>query len=223
MRDTRERILEAAEAVLVRKGADGARMHEIASAAGVNQALIHYYFGTKEDLRHLVLRRVVRRSVVPVARVWSVRDPVQVNIPRVVRACTEELRGRPGVPGFLLSALHRQPSLAGALLEAVGEDLEGVAPPGRQLVRRLAAELRRDLPSADVPTLSAVQLLTNLVALCLFPFVARPALQVGLGMGDDGFDRFLDRHVDQVAAFLLRGLDPGRSGDPYQGMWPMKR
>ncbi|MDQ3674069.1 MAG: TetR/AcrR family transcriptional regulator, partial [Gemmatimonadota bacterium] len=42
--ETQQRILEAARTVFVRRGTQGARMQEIAREAGVNQALLHYYF-----------------------------------------------------------------------------------------------------------------------------------------------------------------------------------
>ena len=42
--DTKTRILDAADAVFVRRGIDGARMQDIADHAGVNKALLHYYF-----------------------------------------------------------------------------------------------------------------------------------------------------------------------------------
>lgn len=214
MSDTPERILQAAEAVLVRKGIDGARTREIANAAGVNQALIHYYFGTKAELSRMVFRRVIRRAVVAVAPAWSAGDPLEVNVSRVVHACTETFRSQRGVPGFLLSTLHREPALANELMRCISEDREGTSPPGREAVGRLAAQLGRHGTRAGKPAVSAVQLLTNLLALCLFPFAARPALQAGLGMDDQGFDRFLDRHAQQVSAFILRGLDPDPSADP---------
>jgi TetR/AcrR family transcriptional regulator len=212
--DTPERILEAAEAVLVRKGVDGARTREIADAAGVNPALIHYYFGTKAELSRMVFRRVVRRSVAPVVRAWSVPDPLEVNVARSVRACTDAFRSHRDVPGFLLSTLHREPTLASELIHCLSVDREGTSPPGREAVGRLAAQLKRHGTHADGPAISAVQLLTNLLALCLFPFAVRPALQAGLGMGDEGFDRFLDRHVQQVSELILRGLDSSSSADP---------
>ena len=43
---TEEKILEAATNVFVSKGMDGARMQEIADEAGINKALLHYYFRT---------------------------------------------------------------------------------------------------------------------------------------------------------------------------------
>ncbi len=56
--ETRERILSAAKREFADRGFDGARMGAIAKNAKVNQALIHYYFKSKEKLYELVLRRL---------------------------------------------------------------------------------------------------------------------------------------------------------------------
>ena len=52
-------ILSAAEEVFAHKGYGGARTAEIAKAAGVNKALIHYYFTSKEQLYHEVMDRLL--------------------------------------------------------------------------------------------------------------------------------------------------------------------
>lgn len=59
-RDTRERILDAAENVFMACGFDGAAMRQITSDAGVNLAAGHYHFGSKEDLFKAVLYRRLR-------------------------------------------------------------------------------------------------------------------------------------------------------------------
>lgn len=48
--DTREAILAAALDVFAERGFDGASVRAIAAAAGVDPALVHHYFGTKEQL-----------------------------------------------------------------------------------------------------------------------------------------------------------------------------
>ena len=55
--DTESRILDGAHRVFVRAGTAGARTQEIAKEAGVNSALLHYYFRTKERLAEAVFRR----------------------------------------------------------------------------------------------------------------------------------------------------------------------
>lgn len=54
--DRRQQIVDAAAAVMGRQGYAGTSMKDIAAEAGVAQALIHYYFGTKEDLLAAVVR-----------------------------------------------------------------------------------------------------------------------------------------------------------------------
>jgi TetR/AcrR family transcriptional regulator len=56
-RDTEQRILDAAHAVFVRHGTAGARTQEIAKEAGVNSALLHYYFRTNDRLAGAVFQR----------------------------------------------------------------------------------------------------------------------------------------------------------------------
>lgn len=48
--DTREVILAAAREVFAQRGYDGASIRAIATSAGVDPALVHHYFGTKEQL-----------------------------------------------------------------------------------------------------------------------------------------------------------------------------
>ena len=48
-KQTEEKIFEAATEVFVEKGMDGARMQDIANHAGINKALLHYYFRTKDS------------------------------------------------------------------------------------------------------------------------------------------------------------------------------
>src|SRR5215470_668004 len=57
--DSKERILSCAEEVFARKGFAGARTHEIAERAGVNKAMIYYYFGSKEKLLRAVLEHIL--------------------------------------------------------------------------------------------------------------------------------------------------------------------
>jgi len=51
------RILDAAREVFVERGLDGARMQDIADKAGINKALLHYYFRNKEKLFELILKK----------------------------------------------------------------------------------------------------------------------------------------------------------------------
>lgn len=63
MADTKERLVDAAITVLVSDGLAGASARSIAAAAGVNQALVFYHFGTVDQLLSVACRQATERRV----------------------------------------------------------------------------------------------------------------------------------------------------------------
>ena len=60
-KQTEDKIFEAATDVFIEKGMDGARMQDIANHAGINKALLHYYFRTKDHLFDAVFAKLAQK------------------------------------------------------------------------------------------------------------------------------------------------------------------
>jgi AcrR family transcriptional regulator len=73
-------ILESAAEVFARKGYDGARVDELARAAGVNKATLYYQIGDKEALYHAVLERAFRRTAEEIECALSQSDDCEAQI-----------------------------------------------------------------------------------------------------------------------------------------------
>ena len=58
---TEKKILEAAKKVFIAKGMAGARMQDIADEAGINKALLHYYFRSKDKLFETIFAEIAQR------------------------------------------------------------------------------------------------------------------------------------------------------------------
>ena len=82
--ETEERILRAARTVFVRHGTAGARMQEIAEEAGVNQALLHYYFRSKDRLAQAVFRDVAGRMVPSIVAVLGSESSIEQKVEQFV-------------------------------------------------------------------------------------------------------------------------------------------
>lgn len=100
-------ILAAAEHVFARRGFHGARMAEIAAAAGLPKANLHYYFGTKDRLYRAVLEDIIRQWL-DTAGAWIVpeRGPAEA-IAGYVRAKLADARVRPGASRIFAGELLR--------------------------------------------------------------------------------------------------------------------
>ncbi len=90
----RERILDAAEAVFAEKGVDGARVEEIARSAGVNKALIYYYFEGKAQLLDAVMERVLAENLSVKQRTVEASGNDEELMPALMNAGFEFLKKR---------------------------------------------------------------------------------------------------------------------------------
>lgn len=205
-RDTERRLLAAAHTVFLRRGTAGARMQEIAAEAGVNHALLHYYFRSKQQLADAVFRNVAAQLLPPVLAVLTADAPLADKVERVIALELDVLSENPYLPGYLLSELGHHPERALQLFQAVA----GQAPAdmGAQLRARLGAQLAEAAAAGAVRPISPEQFVVNLLALCLFPFAARPLLDTVLGFDAVGFRAFVAERRTALPAFFLAGLRP---------------
>jgi AcrR family transcriptional regulator len=197
--ETRERILDAAHAVFLRKGTANSRTQEIADEAGANKALVHYYFGTKAALADAVFERALG-ALMP--RIFGILADEGRSIAQKVREITQEQidfhSARPYLAGYIISEMHAEPGRIAALFGKRGG-------PPLDVLRR---QLREAAETGTMRPLSAEQFAVNLMALLVFPFALRPALGVLLNLDGSAWTAFLEERRRLLPDFFLAGLRP---------------
>ncbi|MBA3258564.1 MAG: TetR/AcrR family transcriptional regulator [Gemmatimonadales bacterium] len=197
--ETRERILDAAHAVFLRNGTANSRTQEIAAEAGVNKALVHYYFGTKAALADAIFARALG-SLMP--RIFGIlADParsIEEKVPAIVREQIDFQSARPYFAGYLVSELHAEPERITRLM-ARG----GTVP--LDVIRR---QLREGARAGKFRRLGAEQFVANLMGLLIFPFAIRPALCELLALDAAGWRAFLEERRRILPDFFMAGLRP---------------
>ena len=128
--DTERRILDAARAVFIRRGTAGARMQEIAEEASVNQALLHYYFRSKERLSEAVFTEIAGRMFPAIIGILGGEFTIDEKIDRVVDTYIDIMSRSPFLPGYILSELHHHPERIPKLIGNVaGKSLSSALAP----------------------------------------------------------------------------------------------
>jgi AcrR family transcriptional regulator len=197
-RETRERILDAAHAVFLRRGAAGARTQEIADEAGVNKALLHYYFGTKTALADAVFERAASELFPMVFRILQSETPLEEKVRALVPAYLDFLAGRPYLVGFVASEMHAHPERVTRILAARG-------PIPLDVLRRQIAVAVAD---GGMRPIAPEQFVVNLVSLLVFPLVMRPAIHALLQVDPSGFADFIEERKRALPDFFLAALRP---------------
>jgi len=204
--ETEQKILDAAKAVFIRRGTAGARMQEIADEAGVNQALLHYYFRSKEKLSDAVFRETAGRMFPALIQIAGSDMPVVEKIDRIVDTYLTTMSATPFLPGYIISELHHHPERIPQLLgEVTGADLSVFTKPAfDKLDKQLAAEAR----AGRMRRISVAQFFVNLLSLCIFPFAARPMINAALGFDDDDFKKFIEQRRKELPVYIRSALKP---------------
>jgi TetR/AcrR family transcriptional regulator len=197
--ETRERILDAAHTVFIRKGTAGSRTQEIAAEAGVNKALVHYYFGTKAALADAIFERALGTLVPKIFGILA--DPtrtIEEKVPAIVREQIDFHSARPYFAGYMVSELHAEPDRIARLMTRHGKVPLDV----------LRRQLREGAKAGKIRRISAEQFVANMMGLLIFPFAIRPALVELLSLDDAGWRGFLEERRRILPDFFMAGLRP---------------
>ena len=193
--DTRAAILAAAEEVFAKAGLDGARIDAIAAAAGVNKALLYYYFKSKDGLYEAVIDDQFREFNRQALAVLEAAEPAGTVLLRYV-----------GLYFDFISARRRYASLYQQLMTARGQPLGRLV--RKHLVPRNAAFkklLERGMRTGEFRRVDARHTAMSVVSLIVFYFSAAPVLQA-LGHADAYDAASLSRRKREVLDFIRHGL-----------------
>jgi len=204
--DTEARILAAARIVFTRAGTAGARMQDIAREAGVNQALLHYYFRSKQALADRVFREAAATLFSALPRDIRPDASLEDLLRAFVRAYIDTVRRTPFVPAYIAAEVHQHPARVVQMVrEITGADPTGATP---AVLRVVQAMIDARVAAGEMRPIKAEQLVINTMALLAFPFVARALLAGVYGMDDAAFERFLDERRDDLPRFILNAVRP---------------
>jgi AcrR family transcriptional regulator len=204
--DTEQRILDAAHSVFMKTGTAGARMQQIARAAGVNSALLHYYFRSKDRLAEAVFHRAAAQLFPTVIGVLASDRPLAEKVTAVVEIELDRLSRTPYLPAYIISELAHHPQRITQLISAMtGSQPEAL---GRKLIRVVGEQIDEEVRARRMRPIAPQQFLVNLLSLCIFPFAARPMISALMGLDDKAFARFIRERRETLPAFFLNALRP---------------
>jgi TetR/AcrR family transcriptional regulator len=190
----RDSLLEAARSLFLRYGFRAVSSRQVASAAGANPAMIHYYFRDKEGLYRAMLESAVAPVIARVSAMLG--DPAAVDLEAFLRIYMRTLASNPWIPGLIVREVL---SPDGHLRQMFIRDFAGrLAPMMRTIVAREAerGRLRRDLD----PALTVVSLLS----LALFPFISLPITSRVLGV--ETSEAGLEKLIAHTLSVFQRGV-----------------
>ncbi len=203
--ETEERIFEAALRVFAQKGKDGARMQEIADAAGINKALLHYYFRSKDGLYEAVFNYVFHHFLDSFGKAMQETASFEETLRTFINGYVDYVRDHLDVMRLMVNAHLSGGEAMGQRLRRYMESSEA-APPRVLSEKILAAVAEGEIRPVD-PFQTALTALSG----CIFFFLIYPTVEVIAPAAADR-DAFIGQRKAHLFDLLFHGLKPRSDG-----------
>src|SRR5580704_12073711 len=194
--DVRKKLLDAARDLFPRYGYRGVSSRQIGAAAGVNFAMIRYYFGGKPGLYREMLQGVLQPARSTLDEMSAAHSAP--SLADVLENMTRSWAANPWVAGFVVREVLAPDGPMRAMF--LKEFPERLTPVVERLVEgeMAAGKLRADLDPR--------MLVLSIVSLAIFPFLTLPLTTRVFGVGND--EDFVERFLHHTVDLLARGAGP---------------
>lgn len=193
---TEEQILNAAKKVFIRKGFDGARMQEIADEAGINKALLHYYYRSKDKLFDAIFTEAFGQFLPKMSAVIAFEKNLFKFIEVFISAYIDMLSRNPHLPLFVLHEMSRDPSRFVKMMKQ-----QGIKP--EYIFRMIQNESKK----GNIKKIKPQHLMANIIGMCVIPFAAKPLMMgVMFNYDEKAYDQFLKERKKEVCEFVINSI-----------------
>ncbi|MCY2687632.1 TetR/AcrR family transcriptional regulator [Salinimicrobium sp. TH3] len=194
---TEDQILDAAEKVFQRKGMDGARMQEIANEAGINKAMLHYYYRSKRFLFEAVFSKAFSLIAPEINRVINEDIPLFEKIRKFTHSYIDFIQKHPYLPNFIIQELNRDQDFMNVLQKKKGfPDF-----------RNFRSQVEQEVHEGNIRPIKAEQLFIHLLSLNIFPFLAAPLFKGFLNIDDNCYKELMEERKEEITNMIINYLE----------------
>lgn len=191
---TEERIKKAARKVFTQKGFKATRTRDIATEAGINLALLNYYFRSKEKLFEIVMLENLRQFVQGVFGIaHNEQTTWQQKVHGLVNYYIDMLLLQPDIPLFVMNEIRSNPEPLAKMIHA------NANLPGSVLLKQLQDGIQK----GEIIPVNPLHLIANIMGLTVFPFISAPMLKTVVGINDKQFAEMMKERKELVPQWII--------------------
>jgi AcrR family transcriptional regulator len=194
---TEDRILTAARKVFTTQGHAGARMQDIADEAGINKAMLHYYFRDKDKLFETIFLQEAEKFFPKINSIFESDLPLFEKIELFVNEYIDEMVANPYLAWFILNELNRD---ADKFLSKIWDMKHRPNP------AKLLQQIEQEVKKGTIKKVNPIHLMLNLISMTIFPFVARPMITRNFQMPAALFDQLIEQRRKEIPKFIFDAI-----------------
>lgn len=194
-------ILEAAEGLFLDKGFAMTTTTEIAHVVGCNQALVHYYFRTKEKLFNSIFENKAKLFLSQFLQTSDDNKPFEEKLRLIVETHFNILKENPKLPFLLFNEFTTNPKR----LNSIKTDLSYIP---KAIFGKMQAELQNEIDKGNIRPITVVDLIITIVSLNVFLFIAKPVFDSIFNFSPEQYNDFFEHRKQENIHIILNSLKP---------------
>lgn len=200
-KNTEQKIFDAATELFLEKGVDRTSVREIANKAGINLALMNYYFRSKENLFDAIFSMLVKKNTRKMIKIMDSDLGLEEKIRSYVEAYIDMLIENPLLVSFVMAIVHRSQERI-TQMNAVTSLYSSP---------KFARQIFDESAKGNIIPTNPTQLFVDMLSLITFPFAIKALVKDKTGYGEAEFRAFLEERKKRIPDMLLAYLKPVNS------------
>jgi hypothetical protein len=191
---TEEKIMQSARRIFASKGYEGTKTREIAADAGVNLALLNYYFRSKEKLFQLVMKENMQQFLGVVGNIIHHKDSsLKKKLESLTANYIDMLLQHPELPLFVIGEIKHKPA---HFIQTLEEKLH-----------LENSVFFKQIKKRSPKNVSPFQVFINLLSMIIFPFVSRPLLSKIGDINNKAFENLMEERKKLIPEWIQKQLN----------------
>ena len=197
------RIREVAQQLFFEQGYAATSTTQIAKEVGCTQALVHYYYRTKENLFRQIFLEQVLAALNVIGRSLANEESFDRFIEQAISMYFDALSSNPRLPFFVLEELVSNPERRKYMRENFVRN-----PTYAMLYIQFDARLKQEQQAGHVSKIDPLDLMITIASLTVFTFVSLPMFQDLLSQTDDQVREYIAHRKSEVVRMVKNILKP---------------
>ena len=198
---TETKIKDAAKRIFITHGFNGCTSREIAKEAGINVALLNYYFKSKGQLFDVIISSVLKDFTLSIIEVLKNNMSLVNKVRILIEKEYDFLSKHPEIPNFIINELGKKDKNFFECLDIATQFHE----------TNIFQQVLEAQASGEMRKIEFVSLMLLVMSNCHFPFMAKPMIKTIHSLEDSQYNEYLVVHKQYVTEMLINYLFPKNS------------
>ena len=196
---TEEKIKAAAQKVFHQKGYAATRTRDIALEAGINLALLNYYFRSKQKLFNLIMEAALIKFMMSLKMVFNdEKTDLQTKVERICARYIDLLIKEPELPLFIMNELRHHPQFIADKIEPLDSLSNSV----------FATQFKEAVKKGSIRPTHMLHFIMNILGLAVFPFIAQPILKNIGKLNENQFKKLMMERKKLIPQWVKLMMNP---------------